>query len=207
MTQLGVHLRQGTGVAVNDVEAMQWFRKAADKGYDPAQVALGVGLVLGRGQSTGQGKQDFAQAAHWFTEASRQGNPTAQIDLAILYENGWGVTRDLQKARDLFLQASTSPIPEIASQAKELAAQISSPASAPPARPQVEASDTLEKWIVYFGVAAGAYAGYKWLTGPSRETDSSVDSPSAALPEPWVRKDWRGVPCYIGDCKSTLSGR
>jgi TPR repeat protein len=99
---------------------MQWFRKAADKGYVPAQLRLGYGYLIAFGQDAGQGKQDYSQAAHWFTMASQQGNHIAQLELAILYETGRGVTQDLQKAKGLYSKVASSSIPEVANKAREL---------------------------------------------------------------------------------------
>ena len=56
MTELGVHLRQGNGIAWNEAEAMQWFEKAAAQGDVQAMTAAGLGLDKG----LGGGPQDYA---------------------------------------------------------------------------------------------------------------------------------------------------
>src|SRR6185503_806122 len=82
MYQLGLHLRRGNGVAWSEAEAMQWFKKAADKGLAEAEWAVGYGYKEGLGQSAGQGRQDFHQAAEWLTRAVQHGNDAALIELA-----------------------------------------------------------------------------------------------------------------------------
>ncbi len=41
---------------------------------------------------------DYATAAHWFEEAAKHGLADSQFNLAVLYENGLGVTRDMKQA-------------------------------------------------------------------------------------------------------------
>jgi len=67
---------------------MQWFRKAADKGFALSQSSLGWGYMKGLGQDVGQGMQDHRQAAYWFNLAAQQGEPHAQVSLGMFYEEG-----------------------------------------------------------------------------------------------------------------------
>lgn len=115
MTQLGMHLRQGVGVARNEVEAMQWFRKAADRGYAAAEAALGYGYM----SDLGGVRKDYQKAAFWLDRAARQGDLSAQINLATLHANGWGVKSDMERARQLLSQVAASPIPEYANAARQ----------------------------------------------------------------------------------------
>ncbi len=69
MTELGAHLRLGKGVAWSEAQAMQWFAKAAQKGYIPAETSLAMGYENGLGQDSGQGRQDYQQAAYWYGRA------------------------------------------------------------------------------------------------------------------------------------------
>jgi hypothetical protein len=120
----------------------------------------------------GGGKQDYVQAAEWFTKAAKQGESHAQINLGWLYENGWGVSQDLPQAKALYLSASRSPIPEVAEAGRNLAADLSSQSGEPSPRPKDNSSD----WIP---VAVGAIAVVGLLTlfsGSSRDDSSSNPS-------------------------------
>ncbi|MFN8006030.1 MAG: tetratricopeptide repeat protein [Terriglobia bacterium] len=181
MTQLAVHFRQGSGVPWSEAEAMQWFRKAADQGYASAETSLGYGYMAGLGQGAGQGQQDYRQAAYWFDLAARQGEGYAQLNLAILYEKGWGVSQDLQKAKGLYLQAARSPIPEVANNAKELVSTgpfavsgPSTPSASPLSRQRENSSDWVEPVIGIGLVIGGAWALANLLSGPSTSTHDAA---------------------------------
>ena len=59
---------EGRGVAQIDVEAVQWFRKAADQGVAEAQYNLGIMYKDGNGVA-----QSDAKAAEWYRKAADQG--------------------------------------------------------------------------------------------------------------------------------------
>ena len=54
----------GNGVPQNYVEAANWYRKAADRGYADAQVRLGEMLSIGQGIP-----RDDTEAANWYRKA------------------------------------------------------------------------------------------------------------------------------------------
>jgi hypothetical protein len=162
----------GDGATKNDAEAVAWYRKAADQGDVYAMNGLGVHLFQGTGVARNE-----AEAMQWFRKAADKGFAPAQIHLAILYENGWGgVNQDLQKARELLLQAANSPVPEVASQAKEMAANISSPSPGPSPRAQVGTSDTSAKWKVAAVIGGGLLLAY--LLSGHNSHDSASAPPS-----------------------------
>src|SRR5262249_21601573 len=74
---LGSMYQEGRGVALNDIEAVKWYRKAADQGNAQAQVALGSMYYLG-GWTVAQ---NAAEAAKWYRKAADQGNAEAQVVL------------------------------------------------------------------------------------------------------------------------------
>ena len=84
----------GLGVGLDDIEAVRWFRKAAEQGLADAQFLLGWAYYHGQGVP-----QDFAEAARWFRRAADQGDANAQYYLAFRYYNGQGVPRDCVRAR------------------------------------------------------------------------------------------------------------
>jgi len=63
---------QGDGVKQNWKEAAIWFRKAAEQGFDQAQLKLG--LMYFRGQGV---KQDKKEAFRWLGKAAAQGSDEA----------------------------------------------------------------------------------------------------------------------------------
>lgn len=82
-------------------EAVAWYRKAAEKGYAPAQKKLGLCYEEGRGVP-----QDFALAAVWYTKAAEGGNADDQYNLGSRYQSGKGVPQDSVQAITWFRKAA-----------------------------------------------------------------------------------------------------
>ena len=87
----------GRGAPRDGVEAMKWYRKAADAGNVEAQNSVGSGL---------QAEKRYAEALPWYEKAAAQGYPLATNNLAYLYDEGLGIPQDRQRGRDLYLQAA-----------------------------------------------------------------------------------------------------
>jgi TPR repeat protein len=167
MTRLGIHLRNGDGVEWSEAEAMQWFFKAARQGYAPAEAQLAFGYMNGLGQDTGQGVQDYREAAFWFTQAARQGDGFSQILLGNLYENGWGVAQDTTQSRELYQLAAGNPNPQIAELGRQRLAGSESSGS----------GDSLSKalpWII------GAAALVAIVSASSNHSDTQTPSSSSS---------------------------
>ena len=64
------------GVPRDDVEAVRWYRLAADQGLARAQFYLGVMYDTGRGVL-----QNDAEAARWYRLAAEQGDELAPLNL------------------------------------------------------------------------------------------------------------------------------
>jgi TPR repeat protein len=78
----------------SSVDAIRWFKRAADQGHVKAQTALGL-MYLG----TKEVPPDRAQARDWFMQAAEQGEAKAQWNLALMLINGsGGVKKDLKQA-------------------------------------------------------------------------------------------------------------
>ena len=91
--------------AGNHVDALEWYRKAADQGYAVAQVILGWHYHTGEGVP-----QDDAEAVRWFRLATDQGHAQAQYRLGVAYRDGDGVRQDYVEAHKWFdLAASQHP--------------------------------------------------------------------------------------------------
>jgi TPR repeat protein len=89
----GMNAISGSSVNRNDSDAVEYFRRSAQKGYAPAQVVLGYfydtgTLVAG----------DQSEAADWYRKAADQGDPLAQWSLGRLYFLGNGLHQDYKEA-------------------------------------------------------------------------------------------------------------
>ena len=90
---LGVCYYNGIGVEKDYVEAVKWYRKAADQGRARAQSTLGVRYANGEGV-----EKDYVEAVKWFRKAAEQGNAAAQGMLGFHYAKGEGVAKDFMEA-------------------------------------------------------------------------------------------------------------
>jgi len=79
------------------VDAMRWYRQAAEQGYAPAQARLAY--LLDRAEEN-------EEAAQWYRKAAEQGNSDGQFGLGQMYAKGEGVERDLEQARHWTTQAA-----------------------------------------------------------------------------------------------------
>jgi TPR repeat protein len=98
---LGRMYEMGIGVHKDNIEAVKWFRKAAEQGYAVAQFNLG--LMYGNGMGV---DKDEREAVQWFRKAAEQGNAAAQKTLGFLYENGRGVDKDDREAVQWYRKAA-----------------------------------------------------------------------------------------------------
>ncbi|MEO1398426.1 MAG: tetratricopeptide repeat protein, partial [Pseudomonadota bacterium] len=81
---------EARGVPHNDLEeAARWMTKAAQGGFDTAQVELAIWLASGKGV-----EKNEAAAFEWFSRAAISGNAIAQNRLAHMLVKGIGTRRD-----------------------------------------------------------------------------------------------------------------
>ena len=83
------------------IEAVKWYRKAAEQGNAKAQCNLGVCYGNGRGVS-----KDESEAVKWYRKAAEQGNANAQFNLGVCYDNGRGVSKDESEAVKWYRKAA-----------------------------------------------------------------------------------------------------
>ena len=84
-------------IAKNLPEALEWYRKAADKGNNNAEDALG------RFYETGTAvPKDMGQAIFWYQRAADHGNPSAQVAMGVIYLQAKSVPQDNAKAFHYF---------------------------------------------------------------------------------------------------------
>ena len=69
------------------LDAIQWYRQAADLGDSHAQVQLGY--IFDKAEAN-------EEAVTWYRKAAEQGDPAGKQGLAAMYAAGEGVTRDIE---------------------------------------------------------------------------------------------------------------
>lgn len=80
-------------MARDSAAALEWFRRAAEGGFDMAQYNLGMFYKDGR-----RVPKDLAAAVTWYRKAAAQGHAKAQYSLGAMYGNGQGVAKDYVEA-------------------------------------------------------------------------------------------------------------
>jgi TPR repeat protein len=90
-----------TRAAPDLAQAMQQYRKAADRGDADAQNNIGQLYSNGSGVP-----RDYAQAMQWYRKAADQGNSRAQDNIGVLYAGGRGVAQDYAQAMEWYRKAA-----------------------------------------------------------------------------------------------------
>ncbi len=103
-TLLALAYHAGVLLKNDDVEATRLLHQAADRGYMAAEEALGIFLETGIGMDGGRPAP--ADSLNWYKKAAQQGSIDAATDIALLYANGKGVTRDPEQAVSWFRRAA-----------------------------------------------------------------------------------------------------
>ena len=96
----------GSGIAVDKVEAFKWYKRAAEAGHKETVFNIGVCYNIGKGIAV-----DKVEAFKWFTRSSETGLMEAQYYLGFCYETGSGVAVDIHAAAKwykLIVEASTA---------------------------------------------------------------------------------------------------
>jgi TPR repeat protein len=84
MYNLGLHYRDGIGVPRDDVQATEWFARAAGSGLVSAMVEYGKALWLGRGQP--DSVPNARRAIEWLQRAAEAGSQRAMYWLGYIYQ-------------------------------------------------------------------------------------------------------------------------
>jgi uncharacterized protein len=117
--ELGRAYEDGKGVAQEDEQAVQWFRKSADQGNAQAQNALGVMYALGRGV-----QRDREEAVRWYKKAAKQGLAEGIYNVAISYYNGEGIEENTALAYTWMMVAQRKGDPQAAEAMKHIGEQL-----------------------------------------------------------------------------------
>jgi len=107
MNRVGVMFEKGVGTQRDAVEALRWYRKAAESGDGmTAQNGLGmynVGSVYENGKGT---SQDYQEALNWYRRAAAVGDCRSMSKIGWFYLNGLGVTQDYAAAMNWYRKAA-----------------------------------------------------------------------------------------------------
>lgn len=87
-------LTSGAGGSVDIAAAQAWLEKAADLGQADAQYQLGMRYRYD--------ERDPARAMDWFTQAAKQGHCAAEMEIALMFETGWGEPQNLPRANMIY---------------------------------------------------------------------------------------------------------
>ncbi|AVO27790.1 SEL1-like repeat protein [Megasphaera elsdenii] len=98
---IGSMYYHGRGIGQAYEKALEWYQKAAGKGYAQAQFNLGYMYYHGQGV-----KQSYEKAVEWYQKAAEQGDVTSQFHLGNMYENGRGVKRSYERAAKWYQKAA-----------------------------------------------------------------------------------------------------
>jgi len=82
-------------------KALEWFRRSANQGYEPAQTAVAQCFQYGWGTSV-----DGELACKYFKKSAEQGNPSSMHQLALLYYSGDLVPMNRSETKRLLLEAA-----------------------------------------------------------------------------------------------------
>jgi hypothetical protein len=86
----------------DETEALRLLRKAAGKGFLPAEESLAIFCASGIGMD----HPDPGEALTWYTKAARQGSVDAATNIATMYATANGVPRDINAAITWFQRAA-----------------------------------------------------------------------------------------------------
>ncbi len=98
---MGIIYENGRGIGRDNIQAAEWYTRAAEGGHPGAQFNLGNMYQQGLGVT-----KDPSQAVYWWTLAAAQGLADAQLNLGIAYHRGDGVAIDQVVALSWFERAA-----------------------------------------------------------------------------------------------------
>lgn len=103
MYNIGQMYELGRGTEPNPDLAVQWYKRAIQKGQNDARAHLGAMYFDGSGV-----KRNLHEALKLLKPAAKQDSPTAQYYLGRMYEQGKGVRRNIPQAIYWYKQAANN---------------------------------------------------------------------------------------------------
>jgi len=101
MNNVGLLWAKGYNGKQSYIEALNWWKEAAKRGYTVAMNNIGLMYADGHGV-----EQDFKEAFKWWHQAAFLGNAWAMNNVGDLYENGLGVEQNLTMAMTWYQSAA-----------------------------------------------------------------------------------------------------
>jgi hypothetical protein len=95
---LGLMYYRGIGVSKDKNKARILIKKAASQDHDKAQHRLAMIYALD--------DEDFLTSLSWLRASAKQNNTEAQYNLGVFHEKGYGVSKDLDKAKEWYQLAA-----------------------------------------------------------------------------------------------------
>ena len=114
--QLGTDYYYGQNGKTKDyLQAVIYFRQAAEMGHADAQNFMGVCYYNGKGVD-----KNYTEAVKWYRKAAEQGDKYAQFNLGLCYQYGNGVTKNLTEAKKWYQKAADQGDEDAKKKLKEL---------------------------------------------------------------------------------------
>lgn len=101
MVKRGDEFHPGHGVANDDIEALNWYRRAADLNYPPGQSGEAMMYLWGWGSP-----KNYPEAARLFRLAADQGDARGLNGLGIMNEYGYAMGINHAEAQRLYQMAA-----------------------------------------------------------------------------------------------------
>ncbi len=145
---LGIRYFYGYGVEQNYIEAAKWWESSANAGIADSQYNLGLMYYRGIGITKDKNKaklliekaakqdhdkaqhrlamlyalddEDFLTSLTWLNKSAKQNNVEAQYNLGVYYERGYGVPKNLDKAKEWYQLAANQGLEHAIKKVREL---------------------------------------------------------------------------------------
>ena len=92
----------GRGVNTDYIEAVKWYKKAAEQGIVAGQCRLGDAYYYGQMDLT----ENKSEAVKWYRKAAEQGDARGEYELGYCYEYGRGVEQNNDEAIQWYKKAA-----------------------------------------------------------------------------------------------------
>ena len=192
------------GTARDPEQAIKWLRRAADAGYAPAMVSLGLRLLHPKPSA------DAAAAIRWFRKAAERGYDGGMVWLGFSYREGDGVPCDHAEAVRWFIKAvEAGDAHSMIHVGRMYAGYMSSPAQALPWFLRAAEAGLTESYIwladLYANPESEVYnpaEAHKWYCVVAEYSEGTHSRALLAIARQYL--DGRGVPCDLKTAKLWL---
>ena len=176
-------------IPYDPVEAITWFRIAAETGYPPAQHEYGRMMLPGHPR---QIPGSFEEHFKWLVLAANGGDRDAQFDLAVYHRNGNGIPVDAAEADKWFKRAAASGHTEAQRVLEEKGGW--SPDS------------TVATTAVLIGLGIAVLAAAEADSADMPTTTPENECPPGMIPHPFNRQCYVALNSRLGEALPSLPG-